>query len=177
MLPEVEVSNRGRLRCARTGNAVPPILFEGRPWVPKPGAAGGREMPLGRAVFSAHCGPIPDGHEVHHRDGDPLNNDVANLEALTPREHRRLHQGPSRRRAFKPKHPEREVAHACFLLELGHSTEEVARRTGLPPRTLRHYRDGDRRASITRAFDDSIFELKENARMAGLDGWEVFAHG
>jgi len=38
-----------------------------------------------------HVGPIPDGWEVHHRDRDPSNNDLANLECLPPAEHHALH--------------------------------------------------------------------------------------
>jgi hypothetical protein len=47
-----------------------------------------------RGVGAYHCvlwqaanGPIPDGHHVHHRDGNPLNNSLDNLECLSPAEH------------------------------------------------------------------------------------------
>lgn len=36
-------------------------------------------------------GPIPDGHEVHHRDGNPLNNDLRNLQCLPAGVHDDLH--------------------------------------------------------------------------------------
>jgi hypothetical protein len=47
---------------------------------------------LHREVWKAAHGPIPDGCDIHHADGNPLNNDVANLECLTVGEHRRRHR-------------------------------------------------------------------------------------
>ena len=47
---------------------------------------------------------VPQGHQIHHIDGDKLNNDPANLEAVTPTEHKRIHSGCERRDGewFKP---------------------------------------------------------------------------
>jgi len=36
--------------------------------------------------------PCPDGWHVHHRDGDPFNNDPGNLEALSPEDHDAAHR-------------------------------------------------------------------------------------
>jgi len=50
-----------------------------------------------RAAFDAHgrecaeCG-VTDNLEVHHRDGDPLNNHLINLIGLCYRCHRMLHK-------------------------------------------------------------------------------------
>jgi hypothetical protein len=44
---------------------------------------------LHRAIWTAAHGPIPDGNEIHHRDQNPLNNALDNLECMTPGEHRR----------------------------------------------------------------------------------------
>lgn len=44
---------------------------------------------LHQEVWKHHNGPIPKGHEIHHSDGDPFNNDITNLECLTVAEHRR----------------------------------------------------------------------------------------
>lgn len=49
------------------------------------------ERYLHRAVWVAHNGPIPDGWHVHHKDGDSLNNDISNLEAIDGCEHVRQH--------------------------------------------------------------------------------------
>ena len=42
---------------------------------------------LHRAVWIRHHGDIPDGYHVHHKDGDRANNQIENLELLTPKEH------------------------------------------------------------------------------------------
>jgi hypothetical protein len=46
---------------------------------------------LHRLAYELMVGPIPDGFDIHHRDGDKLNNAPANLEAIEMRAHRRLH--------------------------------------------------------------------------------------
>jgi hypothetical protein len=46
---------------------------------------------LHEEIWMAHNGPIPDGCHIHHIDGDPLNNAVENLAAVTVREHSRHH--------------------------------------------------------------------------------------
>jgi len=51
---------------------------------------------LHQAVWERHNGPIPDGHHVHHRDGNPLNNDIGNLECVSSSEHAREHMSPER---------------------------------------------------------------------------------
>lgn len=42
---------------------------------------------LHRAIWAHHNGPIPEGHHVHHRDHDPSNNDIDNLELMTEFDH------------------------------------------------------------------------------------------
>lgn len=51
-----------------------------------------------RHYVKAH-GPIPAGHEVHHRNGDWTDHRPENLEALTPQDHRRTHSPLYRRAA------------------------------------------------------------------------------
>lgn len=46
---------------------------------------------LHREVWKDHHGEIPDGKLIHHKDGDPTNNDIENLECVTPEEHARRH--------------------------------------------------------------------------------------
>ena len=38
-------------------------------------------------------GPIPADHDIHHADGDRLNNDLGNLACVTKTEHKRIHGG------------------------------------------------------------------------------------
>jgi len=44
-----------------------------------------------RACWVAYHGAIPDGHVVHHLDGNPANNDIENLSCVSHGEHWRLH--------------------------------------------------------------------------------------
>src|SRR5580704_10801253 len=50
---------------------------------------------LHRYRWSKAHGPIPEGAIIHHSDGNPLNNDVANLECVTPKLHAKHHWGDS----------------------------------------------------------------------------------
>lgn len=44
------------------------------------------------AVYRDHYGPIPAGHDIHHKDENKLNWHPDNLEALTRSEHLKLHR-------------------------------------------------------------------------------------
>ena len=48
---------------------------------------------LHREVWKDHndADEVPDEHHIHHKDGDPTNNDPENLVALTPEEHAEEH--------------------------------------------------------------------------------------
>jgi hypothetical protein len=46
---------------------------------------------LHRELWKDAHGPIPDGHEIHHRDENTLNNALENLECLSGKAHRDLH--------------------------------------------------------------------------------------
>ena len=46
---------------------------------------------LHREVWKNHNGKIPDGCHIHHIDGDPTNNDIENLECVTPEQHANRH--------------------------------------------------------------------------------------
>lgn len=48
---------------------------------------------LHREIWKAQHGPIPVGYQVHHKDRNPLNNDISNLECVSVREHGALHAG------------------------------------------------------------------------------------
>lgn len=53
-------------------------------------------------IWKKANGPIPDGHDIHHADFDPLNNDLANLHCLTNSEHRELHRERGHERGTSP---------------------------------------------------------------------------
>ena len=42
-------------------------------------------------IWIDNFGPIEKGFVIHHIDGDPLNNDVSNLECITQAEHMHKH--------------------------------------------------------------------------------------
>src|SRR4051812_4898466 len=46
---------------------------------------------LHQETWEAAHGPIPEGHDIHHRDNNPLNNTLENLECLTEAEHAAYH--------------------------------------------------------------------------------------
>ena len=46
---------------------------------------------LHREMWKAHHGPIPAGWQVHHKDGNPLNNDPANLDCMPAGLHHQHH--------------------------------------------------------------------------------------
>ena len=64
-------------------------------------AKGYRRLRIGRRqvmehvyVWEQHNGrDAPPGHDIHHRDGDKLNNDIGNLQLVTKLEHKRIHSG------------------------------------------------------------------------------------
>lgn len=44
-------------------------------------------------VWERHHGAVPEGHCVHHINGDKLDNRIENLEAVSLTAHKRLHGG------------------------------------------------------------------------------------
>lgn len=46
---------------------------------------------LHRYVWEKENGQIPEGYEIHHRDGNKSNNHISNLELLTAKEHSQKH--------------------------------------------------------------------------------------
>jgi HNH endonuclease len=50
-------------------------------------------QPMHRKVWEDAHGDIPDGHLIHHIDGDPSNYALENLQMLTYSQHQRLHLG------------------------------------------------------------------------------------
>ena len=45
-----------------------------------------------RRIWEKHWGAIPDGHHIHHIDGDKHNNDISNLLCVSALEHMMIHR-------------------------------------------------------------------------------------
>ena len=45
-----------------------------------------------RKIYESHYGKIPNGHHIHHMDGNPFNNDISNLQCVSPEEHAEIHK-------------------------------------------------------------------------------------
>lgn len=43
-------------------------------------------------VYAWHKGEVPYGYQIHHKDGNKVNNSIDNLVALTPEAHRKEHE-------------------------------------------------------------------------------------
>lgn len=52
--------------------------------------SGGRGF-LHRDIWEYHRGPIPAGHQIHHKDGNHLNNSIENLECISRKAHEAAH--------------------------------------------------------------------------------------
>lgn len=118
--------------------------IEGRPW------CGNR--PLAHAVLEHHGAAVPKGCEVHHRDGDPLNNHPGNLLVV----HRRTHAILDGRRPGIV-HDDLAIARARLLFNEGVPTAHIAASTGISFRHARHIgRNGDRRRDIIRRVDAGL---------------------
>lgn len=50
-----------------------------------------RIIQLHRQVWEDHFGPIPENHQIHHRNGNGQDNRIENLECVHITEHRRIH--------------------------------------------------------------------------------------
>lgn len=76
-------------------NAAWPTRVGSRDWLADPFP---KHCNNARAVWEAAHGPIPEGAVIHHRDEDPGNDALENLQMLeTQEEHNRIHRGWEKR--------------------------------------------------------------------------------
>lgn len=65
--------------------------FKGRKLVIRKGYICLGHKPVHRIIYEEEIGPVPEGHDIHHKDGNRYNNSIENLECLTKSDHMRLH--------------------------------------------------------------------------------------
>jgi hypothetical protein len=113
-----ETPHKMRPKTNRYGYAALTLCHEGRPsW-----------RYIARIVWQAHEGPIPDGFEVHHRNGLKLDNRLENLECVSGALHRRKHTA---------KLSEEEAAHVRWMTghtAIGH--QKIADHFGVSQATV-----------------------------------------
>jgi len=51
----------------------------------------GKAVKEHRLIYETHYGKIPQGYDIHHIDGNKLNNNIDNLEMIEHGKHTRLH--------------------------------------------------------------------------------------
>jgi hypothetical protein len=64
-------------------------------------------------VWEAAHGPLPRGWVIHHKDGDPLNNALENLQAMPKGAHTRMHRRQQMLSHSIVSGIEGKVCHAC----------------------------------------------------------------
>jgi DNA-binding NarL/FixJ family response regulator len=85
----------------------------------------GRQVAVHRLLVEEHLGrALPSNEVVHHRDHNPLNNDISNLQVMTRAQHLVHHL---RTMPVKP-WTEEEVAELIRLTRDGLSLDEIAKR-------------------------------------------------
>jgi hypothetical protein len=85
----------GRGYAMREKKRLPYMVWNGNKYTLTTGGYyrrtdGDREL-LHRDMWKLEHGSIPDGHEIHHKDGDKTNNVIENFECLLTEDHTRLH--------------------------------------------------------------------------------------
>lgn len=78
---------------------------------------------LHRDVWEFHNGVVPDGHDIHHIDGNTLNNDISNLQCIDEKAHYAEHREELRSRNTSP----RQLAHLAkirHMTKAWHASEE-----------------------------------------------------
>lgn len=98
-----------------------------------------------RVIYESVYGPIPDGLEINHMDGNPLNNSLDNLEAVTCVENIRhamrtgLRDNPARGgRLPQARLTEASVADIRKMLASGAKQKDVASKFGITQSAVSH---------------------------------------
>jgi hypothetical protein len=72
-----------------------------------------------RLIWEEDVGPIPEGFDVHHKDGNKLNNLLNNLECISKSDHMRLHAIEGREKRSSRMKKNSVKVHAWLKTEKG----------------------------------------------------------
>ena len=73
---------------------------------------------IARRVWEKEHGPIPEGHVIHHRDKDPFNNEIVNLECMTRFDHDSMHSKANTHAQQEARRENMKVAHAAQMEQM-----------------------------------------------------------
>lgn len=156
-----QASSEGRIRSKdkMSRNRHGPCILPGRvlkPWIDNrefpyqrvrlyPGGGYQNAIPkmVHHLVAEAFYGPMPDGHEVHHKNEDTLNNCPQNLEYVSIFIHRSSHK-KGRKFSHTPRVLNKDSVNAMRRdLETGHFTMvSIAQAYGVSVKTVRDVKYG-----------------------------------
>lgn len=144
-----EVSDIASVRNVSTGKILKPRLMpNGYHSVSLCVSGKCTRYTLHRIVCEAFLGERPYGHEINHKDGNKINNNLSNLEYLTPKEnmHHAIHtlkiQHVRGERVHTAKLTEKQVREIMGSLKNGGSTRRLAEAYGVAVRTIRAIKSG-----------------------------------
>jgi hypothetical protein len=80
-------STTGRRRLVTTYRGIPFRFYPESKKSYFAGIVSGSYKELHKYIWECEVGPVLSGHHVHHKDSDPTNNDVSNLECISASEH------------------------------------------------------------------------------------------
>lgn len=100
-------------------------------WAKEPGTQRTWNLGVHRLVWAALRGPIPQGMEINHIDGNPGNNAVDNLELVTPAENIE-HSHRVGRTAIAMRLANAKRSAVRHLHGLGYSLSEIEKALGIP---------------------------------------------
>lgn len=85
---------------------------------------------LHRQVWIYHNGKIPKGYHVHHKDLDPVNNNIKNLQLLPYGNHLKYHAGLPENIEAKKEHMEKILRPKAIEWHKSEAAKELHRRIG-----------------------------------------------
>lgn len=111
------------------------------------GYGSGKKVTLHAAIWEHYNGPVPAGHLVHHKDGDFLNNDISNLECITPSRHGKIHKTGKHLAGYRH---QKMYTHVCWNCEGEYQTFRKHRTKFCSPICASRYRYNNRLTFETR---------------------------